>query len=345
MKVLVDGRVLSQGLVTGVQRYARELTKAFTELRFNYDICMPRSKSKAVQHVWEQTALPMQARKYDVLFCPGNIAPFWKPSGTKLVTTIHGLAYLRHPESYSVSFRRYYRVAIPRIIAVSDAIITVSESEKKALTEQFPVAVSRTVAVQNGVDEVFSKQKKAVDPGQKYLLYVGGMNPLKNIRRVVEAFLSISDRIPHVLKVVGVQADIFRTMDIQVNDRVEILKGTTNDDLLVELYRGASAFVFASLYEASPLPPIEAMACGCPVIASHIPALVERCGEAALYCDPYNTNDIADKMLALLKDHEMSSGYIGKGIEQAKLFSWKRTAEETIRVLSNTCKDDCRHKG
>lgn len=333
MNLLIDGRVLRHKYTTGVQRYARGIINALKKVNFNFDIACPNTQNRPLQHFWEHLLLPIKSKNYDILFCPGNIAPLWKYKKTKLVTTIHGLAYLSHPEAYTKSFRLYYRYFMPAILRKSDAVITVSNSEKQILLDKYPWVENKLNVIQNGIDDIFLKQKVVLNK-KNYILYIGSLNPLKNFSRLIEAFSKIAAKIPHRLIIAGVKPQIFHKTDIKHHEKIEYLN-PKNDQELVDLYLNAALFVFPSLYEASPFPPLEAMACGCPVIASNIPSIIERCGDAAIYCDPNSTDDIATKMIKLLNDKILSEEYIKKGLERVKIYSWENAARDTIRIFNN----------
>jgi len=336
MKVLVDGRVLTHSFTTGVQRYTRELLKAFDKIGFTYyDITYPYTKYRYLQHFWEHIFLPLKTKNYDLLFCPGNIAPIWKSANVKMIVTIHSLAFRYFPQAYSKFFRNYYEIVIPRIMKISEKIITVSKAEKKVLSDYFPEYQNKIAVVQNGVDELFINQKLILEK-ENYLLYVGSLNLLKNLEGMIKAFISISAKVPHTLVIAGSIPPSFRKVDIQTSERIMFIN-PSNDFQLAKLYSKASLFVFPSFYEASPLPPIEAMACGCPVLVSDITALRERCGDAAIYCNPNDINDIADKILTVLSNKSLTNELISKGLKRASLFSWRKTARETIRIFHTVC--------
>lgn len=332
MKVLFDGRILRQSVVTGVQRYGREILKAFNARGLNPDVAYPSTENPVLNHLWEHTALPLKSRGYDILFCPGNVAPFWNPSRAGIVTVLHSISYKLASWSYSRAFRLYYDILIPRAVSISSAVITVSDSEKEILKRHFPEHAGKIFAVQNGISDVFHEQK--IDNNkQEYILYVGSLNPLKNLNRVIEAFTAIQDKIPHKLMIVGPDHHVFGKTASASGERIVFARHTADDNYLAGLYSKASLFVFPSLYEASPLPPSEAMACGCPVLVSDIPALRERCGGAAAYCNPNDTRDIADKMLALLKDNSARAALSEKGKEFSRKYTWDAAAARTIELF------------
>lgn len=331
MKILIDGRVLIQKFVTGVQLYARELLNAFNRLNIRYEVVYPPSGNRYLHHIWEHSLLPYKARKYDILFCPGNIAPLWKPSAFKLVITLHDLSFIYFPNSYSSAFRIYYKKVIPRVLSLSDAIITVSENEKKRINEYFPKFKHKVRVVPSGLRGKFKNVKIKYDK-QNYILYVGSLNPRKNFQGVIKAFQKISSKIPHELRIVGGEFKIFKKVNLINSDRVRFL-GYVDDDTLVELYSNCSLFVFPSFYEAFGFPVLEAMACGAPVITSNLSSLPEIADGAAVLVNPYDINELANAMLRVLEDRDLRDSLIRKGYERAQLFSWNKTAKGILSVF------------
>ncbi len=363
MKVFIDGRFLSQP-VTGVQRYGREVLSAFDALlneqklassirievlappgcSIDFDVRYIRMRQVGwfSGHIWEQLVLPLAA-KGGVLFCPSNTAPIASLLVAQpVVVTVHSLSFLYQPTSYTGLFRCIYSVLASLICRFAKAIITPSESEKQALVSRFPGAVDRIHRVQNGSvprafrDEMKQAHKSPHELKESFVLFVGSLVESKNLQTLLEAMSIVNNQTRLVLRVVGSCGKGLRPAKYSIPPTIQKLvnfDGQVSVDRLVQLYRDASCLVFPSYYEASPLPPLEAMALGCPVIASRIPALVERCGNAALYCDPSNAADIARKILQLIEDSNLRDALRQKGFERAAAFSWDRTAAETLSVI------------
>jgi glycosyltransferase involved in cell wall biosynthesis len=198
---------------------------------------------------------------------------------------------------------------------------------------------ARVNTVPLGVDGAWFKDGAIGDaPHRPYFLYVGNVKPHKNLSRLIEAFVQVSNVIPHDLVVVG-RREGFGTGDLAAErltstapNRI-VLKGQVSNAELERYYMHATALVFPSLYEGFGLPALEAMAAGCPVLASSAAALPEVCGDAALYFDPYDANAIGQKVVLLARDESLRSRLIAKGKVQASKFSWKRTGELTARIL------------
>lgn len=361
--IYINGRFLTQN-ITGVQRYAHEIIKALDQLiedqkinilDYQFILLSPqkslkhslslknmewRQVGKKSGHAWEQLDLPRYV-KGGILFCPGNTAPLQiLTSEKKIMITVHDLSYLYYPQAYSVPFKLWYRFFIPLIMRNADAVITVSESEKKSILKYYPYVKSRLFAIQNGGLPEKQSSLIPVTTDSRYrttILYVGSLSRRKNFHGVIKALEKVNNLFDIRLMVVGTAGISFRTPDFQISQNIEnkvIFKGQINDfDELISFYKESTCLVFPSFYEASPLPPLEAMACGCPVIVSNIPALQERCGDAALYCDPNDPQDIADKIIQLLDNKELRASIIQEGFLRAKKYSWEKSAWQTFSIM------------
>lgn len=359
--VVINGRFLSQA-VTGVQRYAIELVVAIDRLisagQISGDVAwrllLPQDArfldglvhikqekvGKATGHRWEQTELPMHVGD-GILFCPGNLAPFISlVTGKPVVVTVHDLSFRYFPSAYSVAFRAWYHLMTPLIMAFARKVITVSVAEKTSIEKIYPGTKARLVAIQNGSSFVgeAAPAENLLLPG-RYILYVGSLSRRKNFHGFVAAgqVLLKEDPSLHAV-VVGGSSAVFAgcgiDLDPSLKDRFHFLGQVNDVAVMTATYRAAGCLVFASHYEASPLPPLEAMAGGCPVISSTIPSLRERCGDAAVYCDANSTADISSKIREVLSwSAEQRAAFTGKAREHAAGFSWERCARETVEVL------------
>jgi len=339
MRLLIEGRVLKHRYTTGVERYVRELLRAFDKSRLKYDLVLPFGRNnKYFQHIWEHIYLPLKGTHYDILFCPANIAPVIKPKALKLIITIHDLSYMYFPDAYSFTFRKYYGFIIPKVLNLADAIITVSHSEKEALIKYFPSLRNKIYPIYLGVKEEFLNCPLAHEK-EKFILYVGSLNKRKNLMGLIKAFKILINKIPHKLVIVGIKGDSFKKIEITKilkdipSERLIFMGQIENNKRLMELYRRCYLFVFPSLYEGFGLPPLEAMACGCPVVVSNVSALPEICGDAAYYVNPYNINSIAEGIKRVLDNKDLREELIKKGLNRAKAFSWEKTAQEYLEIF------------
>ncbi len=358
MKLAINGRFLTQR-ITGVQRYAREIVGALDGLlgrgdidasRWEIDLLSPkgaldvprlthirhREVGRLTGHAWEQLDLP-RAMRADVLFCPGNTAPLASLAGsTRMVVTVHDLSYAYFPQAYTRAFRVAYGTLMPTVLRLADRVITVSESEKRAIAERYPFAGGRLVAIQNG-GLPGGTRSDAPAPPRSHALYVGALSKRKNFPGALQAAirLNLERELPFVF--VGAQPSGFHqvTTDVpaHLTGRITFTGQIDRVDETLRWYRSALCLVFPSFYEASPLPPIEAMACGCPVIASCIPSLVERCGDAALYCDAGDVESIVQAVRRIADEPDLRQSLVERGLERARRFTWEACARQTFEVL------------
>lgn len=328
MNILVDGRVLTHKYYTGVEKYTYEIINAFKDLKVNLDVIYPNFKNRYYAHLWEHLFLPIKSKKYSILFCPANIAPVWKNKRVKLVVTLHDLSFVYFPESYSRTFRMYYKWVIPRVLKLADGIITVSESEKRKILEIFPEAEKKIVVIYSGLSK---KYKNRVINFQKedYILYVGSLNPRKNFQGVINAFLKICNKIPHKLKIVGRDFKIYKKQQVKKNERIEFL-GYLNEEEIIKLYSKCSLFVFPSFHEAFGFPVLEAMGCGAPVVTSNTSCFPELVKDGAILVNPYNVEEISNAIVKVLFDKNLQIYLIKKGYEIAQNFCWIKTANQIL---------------
>ncbi|MEZ4762576.1 MAG: glycosyltransferase family 1 protein [Calditrichia bacterium] len=186
-------------------------------------------------------------------------------------------------------------------------------------------------------------QKSAAD--SPYLLFVGSFSRVKNLENVLTALHLLHRDFPKLtLRIVGAKARSFNDLSTKIDEQLRpkiVFEGQINDTVaMIKLYQNAAALVFPSFYEASPLPPIEAMSCGCPVVASDIPSLRERCGNTAEYCRPESPESIATAIAAILSDAQFAEHLRQNGLARAAEFSWERCARETLAVFRNVLSTD-----
>lgn len=364
-EIIINARFLSRP-TTGVERYASELIKALDSLidngeidskQFSFKLMAPRNVKHALNlkhiplqrvgylsgHLWEQLELPMYSRG-DLLFSPCNTSPVVSlMSSQKTVVVVHDLSPLYFPDAYSLRFRTFYRFIFPIIFIRGDAIVTVSTSERELLLNYYCWSADKLHAVQNGglptsyIDEISNVEPSSSSVSRPFVLYVGSLSRRKNFQGVLQAIANLEKDTCVDLVVVGTQGKVFDNREFSVPNSITNkvdFKGQVNDlGELIKLYKSASCLVFPSFHESSGLPPVEAMACGCPVVVSSIPALAERCGDAALYCDPHNPNDIASKIQELISDRGLRESLRQKGFVRAKQFTWQKCARETFAVV------------
>ena len=193
-----------------------------------------------------------------------------------------------------------------------------------------------------GVDEAWFDVPDRPRPYEKpYVLFVGSVKPHKNVGGLIRALELAQRRIPHDLVIVGRREGLI-TADEAVAAKAKALgarvhfTGFVRDDLLKQFVKHADALALPSFYEGFGLPPLEAMACGCPALVSNAASLPEACGDAALYCDPHSPEDIAEKLVLLMEDEALRTSLRRKGLERVKRFTWEACAQKTLEVLEKT---------
>jgi len=282
-------------------------------------------------------------QKVDILHCPSYTLP-WNWEG-KSVVTIHDIIALDFPEYCSCANRAYFRIALPHSIRKADKIIAVSNTVKNDILRKFPNYSSKIEVIYHGIDDIFRETpsaKKLMEVQQKYklpekyILFVGNIEPKKNIARLIEAFKNLSKHsdMPHSLVIAGQFAwkydDIMKIK--RQNDERIIFPGYIEQSDLPALYTLADLFVFPSLYEGFGIPPLESMACGTPVIVSDKGALPETTGGCASIVDPFSVDSITAAMLELLQNQTLRNQFIEKGKQHVQQFKWNRTWAETAKL-------------
>ncbi len=296
--------------------------------------------------LWDQSAVVRAAEResVNVLFNPKYSVPLRAKCRTVFVC--HGLDWYVMPWGSRWIDRLNHRYLVPRFVRKADAIIAVSQTTKEHLHEYLYVPEEKVRVVYHGVEERFRQPvsgeeleavRRRYSLPERYFLYVGQIYPPKNFGRLVRAYAEVGPRQGVHLVVAGRHAFLCRRelalpRTLGIENWVKWL-GWVSRDTLPALYTGAEALLLPSLYEACPSPPLEAMACGCPVITSNRYGCVEVAGHAALLVDPENLEEIARAMERVLQDGELRSRLIAAGRQRVTGFTWDRCARETLEVL------------
>lgn len=282
-------------------------------------------------------------RDIDVYFAPAHYIPSFCPA--PIVTTIHDLAYFYFPDEFlKKDFYKLKNWTREAIIA-SHAIIAVSKTTKKDIMEYYHTPDEKIHVVYNGFEKTASQDEKTTwehisnkynVKEHKYILYVGTLQPRKDIPTLIAGFALFKNDHPEFkLIIVGKKGWLF---DLQAPDDSVIFTDYLPDDVVVSLYAHAFCFVLPSRYEGFGIPILEAMSYGCPVITSYASSLPEVGAEACLYFEPGNPQDLAFNINLLLIDPAQKKQIIQKGKERVKEFSWETCARETLSILKNSVK-------
>ena len=343
MRIAIDARPLGSGdSIRGIGVYTRELLGAFKKI--GKDIIV---LEKGYINTSEEFDLV-----HFTSFNPFVISvPFTKPKGTKFVLTIYDLIPLIYPKNYKPGVKGAIKLAMNKYLVKKnvDAIITISETSKKDICRFFgvdpkkvfvvylaPRSVFKPVLNTKTLDEVEAKYKLL----KTFALYTGDINYNKNIPLLLEACKLA--KIPLVFagkqasEVEGLDLSEYELMHLKGLDWSGVKRlGFVQDEDLVFLYNLASIYVQPSLYEGFGFPPLEAMACGTPVVAAKTQALVEIGGGAALFADPMSPEDFAEKIKSVINNKKVADGLVKKGFEKVKEYNWETTAKQTFEVYNN----------
>jgi alpha-1,3-rhamnosyl/mannosyltransferase len=364
MRIGIDGRYIADHY-PGIGRYTFSLVEALTRIapedtflmavhphqsNNRYDLrelaarpnvrleqfaILPRSPA-------EQVRWPLAARRWslDLLHSPYTYKPYVMPCPS--VVTIYDLIPLVFPEGFSAAQRLSFRLMISLALRTSAAITVISGATRDDLARYFGLRADRVYVTYLAADASFYPRPAAEVAiiraryrlPEHYILYVGINKPHKNLPRLVEAYARIGDAPPLVLA--GREDPRYPEARVQAEALGLTKRVCFGGDIasadLPALYSGAMLFVFPSLYEGFGLPPLEAMACGAPVICSNTSSLPEVVGDATLTFDPHDVEAIAATMRRALDDAELRESLREGGLAQAAKFSWERTAQETLKA-------------
>jgi len=300
--------------------------------------------------LWEQVKLPMEIRKsgVDIFHSPGNTQPLIQPCS--LVVTLHDTLLMDSAEDETPNFLFYTRHILPIGLKRCKKIITVSENSKKDIMRKFRVPDEKIEVIYHGIDPFFRRIDYTLTANEiktrlgirgKFFFTIGSLGPRKNTQRVIETFslLKKEKNIEHQLIIGGLKdgaESIFRKqIEAKGLDKdIILISYISNTDLLF-LYNNADIFYYISLYEGFGFPALEAMACGCPLIASNISSLPELVADSRILVDPIDINDIFDKSWLILSNRIFKEQIVEKGLRRVKQFTWRSTAEHTLKVYES----------
>lgn len=309
--------------------------------RWHYKIVKPRK-------LWTLIGLSLEfllrRSSPDVFFSPTHYLPIFSPKQSAI--SIMDMSYVRFPQLFRKTdlhqLKKWTRYSVKK----AKVIFTISRSSKDDIIKEYGIPESKIIVTYPGAKEGLRMNdkglsmdafKKKYDLKKDYVLFVGTLQPRKNIERLIEAFSMLKDDIE--LVIIGKKGWMYEEImnapkKFNIQEKVKFLDSVTDEDLPI-FYKNAVCFVLPSLYEGFGLPVLEAMKHGCPVITSNVSSLPEAGGDAALYVNPLDIDDIAKKLESIIANSELREKLIGKGYEQVKKFSWEKTAKETLRALES----------
>lgn len=364
MKIGIDARMLC-GVVTGIERYASEMTEEM--IRANSDsgffLYAPRplandkyrkanvavrTSSVSIRGgvtLWSQTKLPYWAGKdnLDIFWGPTHRLPRFLSNNIARVVTIHDLVWKHVGETMRPLNRLAEQCLMPDAIRLADRVIADSHSTADAIASEFPWAKDRIRVVHLGVTSLPEPKGfvslNALGIDRPYFLFVGTLEPRKNLRRLLEAFASLDNVIRKQTLLVIAGGKGWGSLDLVslvhslgLTDSVR-LAGYVSNEQLSTLYAHARFLAMPSLYEGFGLPLVEAMSFGVPVLTSSCSSLPEVAGNAGILVDPINKNSIASGLLQMLKDDELRNQLAARAKLNAARFSWEKAAKATMEIF------------
>lgn len=295
-----------------------------------------------VRILWEQTVEPLEVnrRRIDVVHSPVNVSPLLlRPAS---VVTVHDLAFRKFPHLFPPGKRLYLSWMVRASVLRADRVIADSRSSRRDLIEEFQVEPEKVTVVPLGVDESYHPDPELATPlPHPYVLYVGTLEPRKNLPLLLRAFADLKNAgYPHKLAIVGPPGWMYRNVYELISSlgiaEAVILAGFVED--LRPWYNHADLFVYPSIFEGFGLPPLEAMACGTPVVTSSAGSLREVVDDAALVVPPNDQMTLFIAMRSILDDAGLAARLSNAGPERAARFSWDETARRTVQVYEEAAR-------
>lgn len=369
MRVGIDGFPLASPK-TGIGHYTFELARSLAQIapddRFELISPLPFSdfsvqeiqqaslsnlgffnpRATSIRRHWWAVGLPLYLRQtsFDLFHGTNYEVPLW--NRRRNVLTIHDLSLLLHPAYHEPRLVRRARRRLPLMLRSAAMIIAVTESMKREICEHLNVTANRVVVTPEAPrrsfhrisleDTMTTRRRLAIEAD--FILFVGTVEPRKNLITLVRALdevLRHTSLRPQLVIAGGkgwLMDELFSFLEASpAKERVRFI-GFTSDDDLRALYSSCRLSVYPSLYEGFGLPPLEAMACGAPVITSRIPAIEETVGSAALLVDPLNVTELARAIVGLWNDQQQREHLSAAGLQRASEFTWERTAQLTLDV-------------
>lgn len=327
--------------------FAKHQDVALFQAMHNHRSIVPSASASRVGRIlWEQVILPMEIRRWriDVFHSPHYTMPII--AKCKSVVTFHDMTFFLYPHMHQAYKRLFFKLAIQLSARRANAIIADSESSRQDVINILNVDPHRVFTVPLGVAPHFrpiDQPAALARIRQKYrlpeqmILYVGVLEPRKNLPTLIRAFKSLVERgSAYKLVIAGRKGwmydGLFRTINkLDLVNRV-IFTGYVPEEELPLIYHAADLVVYPSVYEGFGLPVLEAMACGVPVITSNVSSMPEIVGNAGILVNPYRPEELAEAMYQILENADRRQHYAQQGLARAKDFSWARTARETLAV-------------
>ena len=372
MKIGIDGRAAKWYRGTGIGTYTHQLISSLNKIDTNNDylIFLPEGssinklnsnfkiepvKSSLKENFWDEVSVPniLDNHNMELYHVPQNGVGLSDNINCLKAITLHDIIPLRMPETVSDRYLKIFNNELPNLLTQCEGIITVSEFSKHDIAKEFNFPENKIYVTPLAAENIYQpmskcrckqiiKEKYKIE--DNYILYVGGFSPRKNILGLIDAFSLIPSYNRKNVKLVitgkkGFSFDNYKKhVDKLGLTNSVIFTGFIPLEDLPIFYNGSEVLVYPSFYEGFGLPPLEAMACGTPVIASNVNSLPEVCYDSALLIDPYNVDDLSYAIERVLNDSLLMLTMVKKGLMRSLNFSWQDTAQKTVAAYQNMLK-------
>jgi len=312
----------------------------------------PPARHPILFYIWNEISVTRALKKYkaDIYFSPDGYLSL--KTKVKQVNVIHDINFEHNPQDVPSAIRNYLRKYFPKFAKKADRIITVSNYSKQDICKTYSIPEEKIAAIWNAASLFFKPvdvQKRneirtSYSNGKPYFLFVGALHPRKNLSRLIPAFEQFKKQHPddeHQLLIVGEALFSKSFGEIVISNELKQhihFTGHLSLEDLALVMASAAIFTFVPYFEGFGIPMVEAMQSGTPILAGNLTSLPEIGGDAVLYCDPMNVDDITAKLATIANNEQLKSELIAKGLERSKLFSWDESAERVWDVLMDTAK-------
>lgn len=370
-KLLIDSISLLSPL-TGIGRYTHEIAKYIEKdnnFKINYfygyyskKLIHPSDKEniKILKSLISRSPFIKKIIRKVIIIYSKIITPkydiYWQPSfipnlcikTNKIITSVHDFTFVLHRDFHPKERIEYFEKYFFKNVVRSDIIITGSEFSKQEILEQLNFPPEKVKVIYHGIDHELFRVSNDLNLNfelpSKFIFSVGSIEPRKNLLGLLEAYNLLDDSLKKEYKLVlagfkGWENKEIMTLIERNKENIHYL-GFISDFELVKVYNLATCFIFTSFYEGFGLPVLESMACGTPVICSNTTSMPEVGGDAVIYCNPYDVEDIKNQIKLVLFDKNLQQEMIKKGLERAKLFSWEKSAKEHIKVFKEVLSEN-----
>jgi glycosyltransferase involved in cell wall biosynthesis len=371
MKIGIDGRAAKWYRGTGIGTYTYQLISSLntTDILNEYMLFMPESSNMDISfnknfHIknisegnksnfWDEVNIPniLMDKDIELYHVPQNGVGLPKEKNCPFIITLHDVIPLRMPETVGDNYLRIFNHEMPEIISRCDGIITVSQFSKYDIAKAFNFPLDKIHVTHLAAENIYAPLDKELCSALieqnygitgDYILYVGGFSPRKNIVGLIEAFSKLKQKYNKDIKLViagkqGKSYSIYknRTISLGVEDSV-LFPGFIPIEHLPHLYNASKLLVYPSFYEGFGLPPVEAMACGVPVITSNVTSIPEVLGDSAILINPHDVDELCSSMHNVLSNDILRESLILKGLVRSSELSWDKTAKDTLLAYSKT---------